>query len=66
MRLYKNVFVILTGYYTRSGFVPGPVCKYNWTLVWDVAEEKQKYLNPQVIKYNTCIKFTIILKKNYY
>lgn len=37
------------GYYTRSGYVPGPVCKYNWTLVWDLAEEKRKYLDPQVI-----------------
>ncbi|XP_063400495.1 voltage-dependent calcium channel subunit alpha-2/delta-2-like [Mytilus trossulus] len=44
------------GYYTRSGFVPGPVCKYNWTLVWDVAEEKQKYLNPQARLFSYLIK----------
>lgn len=30
------------GYYTRSGYVPGPVCKYNWTKVWDLVKEKNE------------------------
>ena len=36
-----------TGYYTRSGYVPGPVCKYNWTKVWKVADDRN-ILTPQV------------------
>ncbi|XP_021354096.1 voltage-dependent calcium channel subunit alpha-2/delta-1-like, partial [Mizuhopecten yessoensis] len=35
------------GYYTRSGYVPGPVCKYNWTKVFSVADEKRKYARPE-------------------
>ncbi|XP_059149465.1 voltage-dependent calcium channel subunit alpha-2/delta-2-like [Physella acuta] len=34
------------GYYTRSGYVPGPICKYNFTSVYNVAMEKNKYLLP--------------------
>ncbi|XP_070196192.1 voltage-dependent calcium channel subunit alpha-2/delta-2-like [Littorina saxatilis] len=34
------------GYYTRSGYVPGPICRYNWTEVYNLAMEKNKYLNP--------------------
>ncbi|PVD23318.1 hypothetical protein C0Q70_16586 [Pomacea canaliculata] len=34
------------GYYTRSGYVPGPICKYNWTEVYNLAMERNKYLNP--------------------
>ncbi|CAL1539791.1 unnamed protein product [Lymnaea stagnalis] len=34
------------GYYTRSGYVPGPICKYNFTSVYSVAVEKNKYLLP--------------------
>ncbi|XP_030839369.1 voltage-dependent calcium channel subunit alpha-2/delta-3-like [Strongylocentrotus purpuratus] len=31
------------GYYTRSGFVPGPICKYQWEKVWDeVAMDNSK------------------------
>ncbi|KAL3869469.1 hypothetical protein ACJMK2_042147 [Sinanodonta woodiana] len=35
------------GYYTRSGYVPGPVCRYNWTKVWQVVEEKNGLLAPK-------------------
>ncbi|XP_067678444.1 voltage-dependent calcium channel subunit alpha-2/delta-2-like [Haliotis asinina] len=34
------------GYYTRSGYVPGPICKYNWTKVWDATEMHNKKLDP--------------------
>ncbi|BFY99384.1 hypothetical protein BsWGS_02424 [Bradybaena similaris] len=34
------------GYYTRSGYVPGPICKYNFTSVYSVAMEKNKHLKP--------------------
>ena len=36
------------GYYTRSGYVPGPICKYNWTKMWEVADDKNNYLHPRV------------------
>lgn len=42
------MFTCTTGYYTRSGYVPGPICKYNWTKVWSVADGKSKYSLPQV------------------
>ncbi|XP_074641618.1 voltage-dependent calcium channel subunit alpha-2/delta-2-like [Tubulanus polymorphus] len=35
------------GYYTRSGYVPGPICKYNWTKVWDVVERLNFRTIPQ-------------------
>ncbi|ELU06451.1 hypothetical protein CAPTEDRAFT_215114 [Capitella teleta] len=35
------------GYYTRSGYVPGPICKYNWTKVWDVADQQNRRMTPQ-------------------
>ena len=38
----------VAGYYTRSGYVPGPLCRYNWTEVYNLAMEKNKYLNPPV------------------
>ncbi|KAJ7343698.1 hypothetical protein OS493_040462, partial [Desmophyllum pertusum] len=25
------------GYYTRSGYVPGQICQYDWNDVWDVS-----------------------------
>ncbi|GFO18775.1 voltage-dependent calcium channel subunit alpha-2/delta-2-like [Plakobranchus ocellatus] len=34
------------GYYTRSGYVPGPICKYNFSSVYSVVMEKNKYLLP--------------------
>ncbi|ESO88121.1 hypothetical protein LOTGIDRAFT_165858 [Lottia gigantea] len=34
------------GYYTRSGYVPGPICKYNFSDVWDLVTEKNSQLNP--------------------
>jgi voltage-dependent calcium channel alpha-2/delta-3 len=35
------------GYYSRTGYVPGPICIYNWTKVWDLAEEKNSHLEPK-------------------
>jgi voltage-dependent calcium channel alpha-2/delta-3 len=35
------------GYYTRSGYVPGPICIYNWTKVWDIVEAKNIELVPK-------------------
>ena len=43
----KTDFVL--GYYTRSGYVPGPICKYNWTKVWEVADQKNKYADPKIM-----------------
>ncbi|XP_041357381.1 VWFA and cache domain-containing protein 1-like [Gigantopelta aegis] len=34
------------GYYTRSGYVPGPICKYNFTKVWNVHIEENSKLDP--------------------
>lgn len=44
------------GYYTRSGYVPGPICKYNWTKVWHVSQEKNQYLLPQARIFSYLIK----------
>lgn len=44
------------GYYTRSGYVPGPICKYNWTKVWSVADGKSKYSLPQTRIFSYLIK----------
>lgn len=30
------------GYYTRSGYVPGPKCQYNWNDVWSAVEKENK------------------------
>lgn len=38
---------MLLGYYTRSGYVPGPICKYDWTKVWGEVEAKNSRLEPQ-------------------
>ncbi|CAH1773823.1 unnamed protein product [Owenia fusiformis] len=35
------------GYYTRSGYVPGPICKYNWTKVWDVSDTMNEKTDPK-------------------
>lgn len=35
------------GYFTRSGYVPGPICIYNWTKVFDIASERNKKLVPR-------------------
>jgi voltage-dependent calcium channel alpha-2/delta-3 len=40
-------FVFQTGYYTRSGFVPGPICIYNWTKVFDIIAAKNELLEPK-------------------
>ncbi|XP_052774120.1 voltage-dependent calcium channel subunit alpha-2/delta-3-like isoform X2 [Mya arenaria] len=44
------------GYYTRSGYVPGPVCRYNWTKVWTIADAKNAYLSPQTRIFSYLIK----------
>lgn len=31
------------GQYTRSGYVPGPICKYNWTRYWTMVKQRQQY-----------------------
>ncbi|XP_013386854.1 voltage-dependent calcium channel subunit alpha-2/delta-2 [Lingula anatina] len=35
------------GYYTRSGYVPGPICKYNWTKVWDTVKNENQQMTPK-------------------
>ncbi|OWA52215.1 putative Voltage-dependent calcium channel subunit alpha-2/delta-2 [Hypsibius exemplaris] len=35
------------GYYTRSGYVPGPVCRYNWTKVWTLSEQRNAKIFPK-------------------
>ncbi|CAI9736897.1 Hypothetical predicted protein [Octopus vulgaris] len=44
------------GYYTRSGYVPGPICRYNWTKVWHVSNEKNLNLAPQARIFSYLIK----------
>ncbi|XP_050400585.1 voltage-dependent calcium channel subunit alpha-2/delta-2 [Patella vulgata] len=34
------------GYYTRSGYVPGPICKYNYSDVWELVLNRNKDLTP--------------------
>ncbi|CAF2409931.1 unnamed protein product [Rotaria sp. Silwood2] len=31
------------GQYTRSGYVPGPICKYNWTQYWTMVKQRQQF-----------------------
>ncbi|CAF0843774.1 unnamed protein product [Adineta ricciae] len=31
------------GQYTRSGYVPGPICKYNWTRYWTQVKQRQQF-----------------------
>ncbi|XP_071499643.1 voltage-dependent calcium channel subunit alpha-2/delta-3-like [Diadema antillarum] len=35
------------GYYTRSGFVPGPICKYQWEKVWDTVTSLNSKAHPK-------------------
>jgi voltage-dependent calcium channel alpha-2/delta-3 len=35
------------GYYTRSGYVPGPICIYNWTKVWELTKARNELLVPK-------------------
>ncbi|CAF1210710.1 unnamed protein product, partial [Didymodactylos carnosus] len=35
------------GQYTRSGYVPGPICKYNWTKYWNTVKHKQQFTEPK-------------------
>lgn len=37
---YDNVLVVVD--------VPGPVCRYNWTKVWNVAENRNAKIFPKV------------------
>ena len=39
------------GYYTRSGYVPGQICKYDWNDVWDEVLAKNRYMIPRVRKF---------------
>ncbi|XP_015752971.1 PREDICTED: uncharacterized protein LOC107332703, partial [Acropora digitifera] len=36
------------GYYTRSGYVPGQICKYDWNDVWDEVAARNRYMSPRV------------------
>ena len=36
------------GSYTRSGYVPGQTCKYDWNDVWDEVAARNRYMNPRV------------------
>lgn len=36
------------GSYTRSGYVPGQICKYDWSDVWDEVAARNRYMNPRV------------------
>jgi len=35
------------GSYTRSGYVPGQICKYDWNDVWDEVAARNRYMNPR-------------------
>ena len=40
------------GQYTRSGYVPGPICKYNWTRYWNIVERRQQnHLRTRIFSY---------------
>ncbi|XP_071807181.1 voltage-dependent calcium channel subunit alpha-2/delta-3-like [Asterias amurensis] len=43
------------GYYTRSGYVPGPICKYEWSKVWDKVKELNAVAEPRarIFSYGT-------------
>ncbi|XP_038057398.1 voltage-dependent calcium channel subunit alpha-2/delta-3-like [Patiria miniata] len=43
------------GYYTRSGYVPGPICKYDWSKVWNRVKELNAVAQPQarIFSYGT-------------
>lgn len=45
------------GQYTRSGYVPGPICKYNWTRYWSMVEKRQQTQQPARI-------FSYLVKDN--
>lgn len=36
------------GYYTRSGYVPGPICKYDWKKIWDTVDKLNAKAEPRV------------------
>ncbi|KAJ7333705.1 hypothetical protein OS493_015788 [Desmophyllum pertusum] len=35
------------GYYTRSGYVPGQICQYDWNDVWDEVQARNRYMSPR-------------------
>ena len=36
------------GSYSRSGYVPGQICKYDWNDVWDEVAARNRYMSPRV------------------
>ncbi|EDV25350.1 uncharacterized protein TRIADDRAFT_55341 [Trichoplax adhaerens] len=46
------------GYYTRSGFVPGPICRYDWEKVVEEIKAQNKITNPKarIFSYLTASK----------
>lgn len=36
------------GSYTRSGYVPGQTCQYDWNDVWDEVAARNRYMSPRV------------------
>lgn len=43
------------GQYTRSGYVPGPICKYNWTRYWTQVKQRQQF-NPRARIFSYLVK----------
>lgn len=39
------------GQYTRSGYVPGPICKYNWTHYWSIVKKLQFSPRARIFSY---------------
>ncbi|KAJ8032799.1 Voltage-dependent calcium channel subunit alpha-2/delta-2 [Holothuria leucospilota] len=35
------------GYYTRSGYVPGAICKYSWKMIWDRVAQLNAKADPK-------------------
>ena len=48
------------GYYTRSGFVPGPICRYDWEKVVEEITAQNKITNPKVTFYTLSLKSTFL------
>ena len=53
------------GYYTRSGYVPGQICKYDWNDVWDEVQARNRYMSPRVSwKYGIKSKLRGMIRKD--
>ena len=64
-RILFHCMECLAGHYTRSGYVPGPICKYNWTKVWDVVDSRNGHASSEVsFKYIASILFKMKLFQN--